>query len=59
MPMKDQQVIREAERPETQQLALLKELAMRIHEDEKTLEGLLEESAAMKFVRSLIREPAL
>ena len=26
---------------------------MRIHEDEKTLEGLLEESAAVKFVRSL------
>jgi transposase len=37
----------------TQQLALLKELAVRIHEDEKALEGLLQESPALKYVRSL------
>ena len=37
----------------TQQLALLKELAMRIHEDEKALEGLLQESPALNYVRSL------
>ena len=37
----------------TQQLALLKELAVRIHEDEKALEGLLEESPALNYVRSL------
>jgi hypothetical protein len=30
----------------TQQLALLNELAVRIHEDEKALEGLLQESPA-------------
>ena len=37
----------------TQQLALLKELAVRIHEDEKALEGLLQESPALNYVRSL------
>ena len=37
----------------TQQLALLKELAMRIGEDEKALEGLLQESPALNYVRSL------
>jgi transposase len=36
-----------------QQLALLKELAVRIHEDEKALEGLLQESLALNYVRSL------
>ena len=37
----------------TQQLALLKELAVRIHEDEKALEGLLQETPALNYVRSL------
>ena len=37
----------------TQQLALLKELAVRIHEDEQTLEGLVQESPALNYVRSL------
>ncbi len=37
----------------TQQLALLKELAVRIHEDEQTLEGLVRESPALNYVRSL------
>jgi transposase len=37
----------------TQQLALLKELAVRIHEDEKALEGLLQENPALNYVRSL------
>ena len=37
----------------TQQLALLKELAVRIHEDEKALEGLVQESRALNYVRSL------
>jgi transposase len=37
----------------TQQLALLKELALRIHEDEKALEGLLQETPALNYVRSL------
>ena len=37
----------------TQQLALLKELAVRIHEDEKALEGLVQESPALNYVRSL------
>jgi transposase len=37
----------------TQQLALLKELAVRIHEDEEALEGLLQESPALNYVRSL------
>lgn len=32
---------------------LLKELAVRIHEDEKALEGLLQESLALNYVRSL------
>jgi transposase len=32
----------------TQQLALLKEFAVRIHEDEQTLEGLVRESPALK-----------
>ena len=36
-----------------QQLTLLKELAVRIREDEKTLEGLLEQSLALQHVRSL------
>jgi hypothetical protein len=31
----------------------LKELAVRIHEDEKALEGLLQETPALKYVRSL------
>jgi len=37
----------------TQQLALLKELAVRIHEDEKALAGLLQETPALNYVRSL------
>ena len=37
----------------TQQLTLLKELAARIREDEKALEGLLEQSPALQHVRSL------
>ena len=37
----------------TQQLALLKELAVRTHEDEQTLEGLVQESPALNYVRSL------
>jgi transposase len=37
----------------TQQLTLLKELAVRIREDEKALEGLLEQSPALQHVRSL------
>jgi len=37
----------------TQQLALLKQLAVRIHEDEKALEGLLQETPALNSVRSL------
>ena len=37
----------------TQQLALLKELAVRIHEDEKALEGLVQESPALNYVNSL------
>ena len=36
-----------------QQLALLKELAVRIHEDEQNLEGLVQESPALNYVRSL------
>jgi hypothetical protein len=36
-----------------QQLALFKELAVRIDEDEKALEGLLQESPALDYVRSL------
>ena len=35
----------------TQQLALLKELAVRIREDEETLEELLQESPALKLER--------
>jgi transposase len=34
-------------------LRLLKELAVRIREDEKTLEGSLEQSPVLKYVRSL------
>jgi transposase len=37
----------------TQQLTVLKELAGRIGEDEKALEGLLQESLALNYVRSL------
>ena len=37
----------------TQQLALLKELGVRIHEDEKALAGLLQETPALNYVRSL------
>jgi transposase len=37
----------------TQQLTLLKELAVRIHEDEKALEGLVQETPALNYVRSL------
>jgi transposase len=37
----------------TQQLALFKELAVRVHEDEKALESLLQESPALNYVRSL------
>ena len=37
----------------TRQLALLKELAVRIREDEETLEELLQESPAFNYVRSL------
>jgi hypothetical protein len=37
----------------TQQLAFLKELAVRSHEDEQTLEGLVRESPALNYVRSL------
>ena len=37
----------------TQQLALLKQLAVRIHEDEQALEGLVQETPALNYVRSL------
>jgi transposase len=37
----------------SQQLALLKELAVRIHEDEQALKGLLQETPALNYVRSL------
>jgi transposase len=37
----------------TQQLTLLKELAARIREDQKALDGLLEQSPALQHVRSL------
>jgi transposase IS116/IS110/IS902 family protein len=37
----------------TQQLALLNELAVRIHEDEQTLERLVQETPALNYVQSL------
>ena len=39
----------------TEQLALLKELAMRIHEGEKALEGLVQDSPALNYVRAANR----